>query len=415
MKNRCAIAKLALTVLAVSGFISCQGPVAVVGTTSVSATNNSRDLATFFFDRAFWGTGPAGVTTGLQLDANEKVIPLDFNHDGLTDLFAWNMVNHRQCLYKNNGSGLMVKVRDEVGSESGGITPGFWEDSNEDVYPLDYNNDGFTDMLVRNRVAHTSAIFLASTSGNGQFQSLGKNSGANIVPDFWFDSNEVIIPLDYNGDGRTDLLIYNVVTHNQGLYDFSNQPSPGVIDQNPVRVRWYQNANGADIGFTPGFWLDSNEVVIPFDYNGDGKSDLIVYNKVNHNQGLYKGNGDGSFSQVRFITSATGTNSLVPGFWLDQNEEVIPGYLNNDGLQDLIVRNKVSHTHALYYSNGVNSFSQRIIDSGANVTTGFWWDSNEILIPGNFYNKGANVNRTDLFIHNMVNFNQGLYKNIISE
>jgi hypothetical protein len=74
-----------------------------------------------------------------------------------------------------------------------------------------------------------------------------------------------MIPGDFNGDGKTDILVF--------------RPSDGAF------WKWYGDDNGVSpdfgyqqgryIGGVPGFVTGAQ--MIPGDFNGDGKTDILVF------------------------------------------------------------------------------------------------------------------------------------------
>jgi hypothetical protein len=90
--------------------------------------------------------------------------------------------------------------------------------------------------------------------------------------------------------------------------------------------------------FTPGF-----DTIRYGDFNGDGKTDLIVYNRTTALGYVLLGKGDGTFSPVSLF--------LGPGF-----DHIATGDLNGDGLTDFVMYRGSDGTCYTALSNGDGTF-----------------------------------------------------------
>ncbi len=70
----------------------------------------------------------------------------DYDNDGWLDLFVANRVGQNDFLYHNNGDGTFTKVLDSIAVNDGGDSwAAAWGD---------YDNDGFLDLFVSNLDGH---------------------------------------------------------------------------------------------------------------------------------------------------------------------------------------------------------------------------------------------------------------------
>ncbi|MCA9468265.1 MAG: VCBS repeat-containing protein, partial [Nitrospira sp.] len=174
-----------------------------------------------------------------------------------------------------------------------------------EVIPGDFNGDGLTDIYLHGRYGTTNSDYMGLSTGSGFTQWTWGNSGAN-----W--TGYEVIPGDYNGDGKTDILLH-------GRYGTANGDNLGL---------------STGTGFTIWTWASASNwsgyEVIPGDYNGDGKADLYLHGREGTGNGDNLGLSTGSGFTI--WTWASVTN------WSDF--EVIPGDYNGDGKSDIYLHGR---------------------------------------------------------------------------
>src|SRR5262249_20426952 len=116
------------------------------------------------------------------------------------------------------------------------------------------------------------------SNGDGNFTASGYQSTCNL-------------PLDFNGDGRTDCL----VPGSDGTAA-SNALNAAVGGGSYSKAAGFNlTAVGNELGVAGGQPVTIG--AIPVDINGDGRSDLIRWEDTPANNALYLSNGDGTFRQ----------------------------------------------------------------------------------------------------------------------
>lgn len=157
-----------------------------------------------------------------------------------------------------------------------------WGQSNDVPVPADYDGDGKTDMTVWR-------------PGNGNWYILNSGGAASVTS--WGNPTDKPAPADYDGDGKADLAVF--------------RPSEGT---------WYikQSSNG---NMLVQGWGASGDWLAPADYDGDGKADRAVWRPSEGNWYIRQ--------------SANGQTRLVN--WGASNDVPVPADYDGDGRVDIAV------------------------------------------------------------------------------
>jgi hypothetical protein len=173
-----------------------------------------------------------------------------------------------------------------------------WGSVGDVPVPGDYDGDGISDIAIYRPSTGTWWV-LESSSGSTAFK--GYQWGG------W--SGDIAVPADYDGDGVTDVAIY--------------RPAAGAwwVLQSGTRFARYITFNWGEVGDIP----------VPHDYDGDGKADFAVFRP-----GDYFG-GEGA--TWRLLLSATNTLRSVRIFNPEGRLMPVPADYDGDGTTDLAVYN----------------------------------------------------------------------------
>lgn len=208
--------------------------------------------------------------------------------------------------FDGNGKSDLAVVRNTGGGPGGQITwfinyggtattvAYAWGLSGDFFVPVDYDGDNKTDIAIWRAGAPTVAAFyiLQSATNTVRVEAFGQSGDDPSVVD------------DYNGDGKADLAVYRAGA-NAG-------------DQST----WFYRASaGGPVIYTP--WGQNGDFPAPGDYDGDGRADFVIQ----------RNNGGG---QARFWMNQTtaGIASVVFG---TPTDVIVPGDYDGDGKTDLAV------------------------------------------------------------------------------
>lgn len=298
---------------------------------------------------------------------------IDYDNDGWPDIFVVNgsrlegflagnaPTNH---LYHNNHNGTFTDVTAKTGLVATGWGQG--------VCVGDYDNDGWEDLYItyygKNRLYHND---------HGVFTEVAEKAGVAGSGKAWGTGCAFV---DYNRDGRLDLIVANYVDFN-----LSTAPMPGggssctwkgvpvmcgprglpgaknILYQNRGDGTFADVTTKAHIDQTNGRYAFG---VATLDFDDDGWPDIYVACDSAPNI-LYHNNRDGTFTDVAVIAGVA--------FNEDGREQAGMGTtvadFNGDGRLDIFKTNFSDDTPTLYRNNGDGSFSDVTFAAGLGVHT----------------------------------------------
>ncbi len=297
----------------------------------------------------------------------------DYDNDGWPDIFIVNGImleasggenaptNH---LYHNNHDGTFADVTLKAGLVSTGWGQG--------VCAGDYDNNGWDDLYVtyygKNRLFRNKG---------GVFEEVAEKAGVAGTGKAWGTGCAFI---DYNRDGYLDLVVANYVD-----FDLATAAKPGeraACTWKGVPVMCgprglagaknilYQNrGDGTFENVTAKAHIDRTEGhygmgVATFDFDDDGWPDIYVACDSAPSI-LYRNNHDGTFTDVA-VSAGVAFNE-------DGREQagmgVTVGDFDGDGRPDIFKTNFSDDTPTLYHNDGAGVFSDVTYDAGLGLHT----------------------------------------------
>lgn len=352
-------------------------------------TYNSNGAGTSKFNMVHpTGTDLEHYQNRMRYNPGAVLFPADLNGDGRSDLlrleYSWWAAATAGNLseYFSRGDGTFAPW------EPPGIHFADYMNADQvEVYPFDYNGDGKTDFIRRekadwdNDANLTFGVYVSKFPAGFDVYYPGTQGSWG---DFYqgllgTDGGTVIVPGDYDGDGRGDFIraerwtwadnepqiAFNV------FFSTGNQGNFNIVT--PQGAAYGLNLRADYVDFVPG------------DYNGDGKTDFIRREKSSwgtdlvYNFGVFYSRGDGYFDAYYPGAGASGdiyqdllrTRFVGYSYKSDtryNESKIIPGDFNGDGKTDFIrlqvgywTGTNPGNNFNLYLSKGKNGEFERII------------------------------------------------------
>jgi len=265
-----------------------------------------------------------------------RTIPVygDYDGDGITDVAVYEPLNG------------MWYIRPSSGADPITIQ---WGDASMTPVPGDYNGNGRYDLALYQR-----------PTGNWFIRSIDDGPPITFAQN-WGDAGMDPVSGDYNGNGRHDLAVYQRSTGNWFIRAL------GPVGPGHPPITFGQN------------WGNSGMSPVSGDYDGDGRSDLAVYERNSGNWFIRRlGPVGPGFPPITF-----GQN------WGDASMDPVPGDYNGNGRHDLAVYQRATGNWFIRALGPVGP-GHPPITFGQN-----WGDASMVPVPGDYNGSG----RQDLSVY----------------
>jgi hypothetical protein len=243
------------------------------------------------------------------------------------------------------------------------------------AYPGDFDGDGKSDVLIHN----SNGIITYRSDGSKAAVAF---SAVERVPGSWqFQPNDRFYVADFNGDGKDEVLVFNGV-------DWI-MPYLGLLaDDGTGNLHLIARYDGS----MPGWQFSPNDQFYIADFNGDGQADVYVFNGTNWAipyLGMLQSTGTGLKLVRRY-------DANLPGWQMRPSDQFHVGDWNADGNVDLLVFNGPAWIYpylGLLRSSGAKLHMSRRYDG---VMPGWQMRPSDQHFIGDFNGDGTD----DLFVFN---------------
>lgn len=249
-------------------------------------------------DGSFDTSHPVLTVPALLSDFQWSLKLFDLNHDGLLDIVVYSPNGLTTFMAKGS-----LQFSDATRYNLPGTNDQYYLQHLTDI--ADVNGDGNYDIVS----SGLDGIYITYGKTDGTFDAV-RNIGTSTP----FTAST---SADFNNDGLVDLITFS----NPNLYLWKNQ-GDGSIGE-PVKT------DAGSLSFTVSTLFNP---ILPGDFNGDGKKDLIAYGLSSPGTAqpyLLQGKGDGTFATPTVISSTPVDGAIL-------NSNTVVADLNADGRDDLV-------------------------------------------------------------------------------
>ena len=272
----------------------------------------------------------------LAAMSRSKAIFIDYDNDNDLDIVVMGKGSSGTSLpliLENTGAENQYAYVKNTTLAAGFLKHYFLKDehSGRGLIAFDYDNDGWTDLLVSSDVPYNKATGTSATTLYKNMEGKGFVRQTTVVDggEFRHITQGSVHVGDVNGDGYLDI-------YNQGRAFLPSAEDVGYLYINNQDGTFKQVAMD---GFVPKPFSDAALV----DVNGDGYSDIVEVNETSAT--LYLNDKSGNFIKVKGA-------GLINGKCV----QATAGDINNDGFMDLIVTGEGIVTR-VFYNYGDNTFA----------------------------------------------------------
>lgn len=291
---------------------------------------------------------------------------IDYDNDGLPDIFVVSGPGDVSRMYHNEGHGRFRDVTAELG-----LTRTGW---GQGVCAGDFDNDGYTDLFV----TYWGQNALYRNVGGKRFEDVTAQAGLTENRTRY---NTGCAFVDYDNDGKLDLFVANYLK-----FDFATTPKPG---ENPYcfyrgiavncgprglpfdRNILYHNEGGKfrDVSEQSGIAKPSANYslgVLTGDFNGDGLTDIFVACDQTPSI-LYINKGGGKFEDEALVRGAAlnGDGRALSGMGVSAADYA------HSGVESIFRTDFSDELETLYRNRGQGEFEDATVDAGMGQNTRF--------------------------------------------
>jgi hypothetical protein len=265
------------------------------------------------------------VIKGTKDKKWDDYAPGDLNNDRIND-FVFVDVNKAYVVFgKTAGEEAEVNLSNLNGINGFMINGSFSWDVNINIYDIDFNNDGKNDLILTDsNVFGKYYVVLNQEQWDGNINLANLDGKNGFVINSGAESLSFSNSGDFNGDGKNDLILSGYISGKH--YVVFNQE------------QWDKKIDLVNVDGENGFAITSETESLGFlglrDFNSDGKEDLLFSNGSGKYTVLFnKSHGWSSSTNIDNLSSEDGftifdSNPLY--LWSRINLDI-----NNDGIEDL--------------------------------------------------------------------------------
>lgn len=326
-----------------------------------------------------------GMSLSLWSAEYRRLIPGDFNGDGKTDILLQGLTeaDPTYILIANNNGGFNDALNITTYYN---MSASLWSTEDRRLVSGDFNGDGKTDVLIQG-FTDTDPTLLLTGKASGGFNDKQDIAGSNgISGNDWGSAYRRISTGDFNGDGKTDVLLQGVDAGRNTLLLLAN--GQGGFSRQDITGLYLMGVDA---------WAGNQRYMATGDFNGDGKTDVLLQGSTTDNETLLlTAEGSGGFNDKQTITNLYGMSGSS---WSAQYERLVTGDFNGDGKTDILLQGaSTGRPTLLLMADGNGGFIKKDITTSYNMSDDAWASNQRYMSTGDFNGDG----KTDVLLQGAI-------------
>lgn len=273
--------------------------------------------------------------TNVQLGtAQNKIFSTDLNGDAVQDIVRVVQGGNLE-LYASNRSVSSLAFSSMTFNPSISVA--------SKLLLADFNGDGKQDFLRYDSSNGSNSICINTTASGAP--QIANNQTSSPIPTSLFSNNKQVVVVDINGDGRTDILTFDVAGGGSNYWMFSTSTGAAGLSFEPNSTSNYFS------NLIPLTYFNGTYQPYFTDLNGDGLIDLLFFNPTLGSTVVYQNDGGTipSFTQVA-------SNIITPSALTALGGKLMLADMNADNLPDVVYYVKSSGANSWWINKGNNTF-----------------------------------------------------------
>ena len=313
-----------------------------------------------------YGDAPQNFSTVESPDFTGEISAGDFNGDGKSDILATTYY-YSDGIRLNSGYKIITDPAYGTTLYEKVLPAGHNVIENKKLANFitsDFNMDGRDDILLVNSSLITNPSGSLRRKVEKFVLNLTTNTGYTelnlpvYTHQYIHENGNYIIPGDFDGDSNADFISMLGATTPSGSYSykaFFNSPAKYISN---VEISEFAIPVG---GFYGAIQVIESDKIIPLEFNGDGKQELLII----------KGSQAFIMTITNSGTNSYVASVIHTFYEVNADSKIFPGDFNGDGKTDLLVRNsngswKILHGTGAGYKPISFNFNQTVNITGPN-------------------------------------------------
>jgi hypothetical protein len=324
-------------------------------------------------------SGSANITTSFGMTAHRwspqrsAYLRGDFDGNGASDLLLRaRSSGENTYLLQGDGRGEFAPLL--TVSDCCWLNAATWSEEGRGAVVGDFNGDGRDDVVLQGAAAPDGSYVMFGSASGGFLNAVAVTNAGGMSYDRWAATRRTPYAGDFDGDGRDDLLLVAKTNSEDTILVLSD-----------VSGSFRSSAVITNLGgLSAARWANSRVHIGDFD--GNGTDDVVLQgNNTSDITTLLRGK-DGSF----VVSGVSYSYQMSPEFWASAARRGHIGDFNGDGRSDLLLQARSTSERTLLLLGSTTGFENvRNISYAAGMGISAWSEVKHELGVGDFDGDGA--------------------------